>query len=112
MPYYRTDDLPATEMLPGVLRKEVHLDGVMITFIDFEPRTIVPEHHHPHQQITYVIEGSMEFVLDGEKRVLHAGDGALVPPDVPHGAVILGDPCRALDAWHPIREDYLWLGAE
>jgi len=99
-------------MLPGVLRKEVHLDGVMITFIDFEPRTIVPEHHHPHQQITYVIEGSMEFVLDGEKRVLHAGDGALVPPDVPHGAVILGDPCRALDAWHPIREDYLWLGAE
>lgn len=107
MPYYRTGDLPATEMLPGVLRREVHLEGVMITFFEFEPDAIIPEHHHPHQQITYVIEGSMEFDLDGEKRVLHAGDGVLIPPDVPHSAVILSASCKALDAWHPIREDYL-----
>jgi quercetin dioxygenase-like cupin family protein len=48
----------------------------------------------------------MEFTLDGETQVLHAGDGAVIPPGVPHGAVILDGPCRALDAWHPIREDY------
>jgi quercetin dioxygenase-like cupin family protein len=106
MPFYRTSDLPATEMLPGVLRRSVCLDGVMLTFFDFEPDAVIPEHHHPHQQITWVISGAMEFDLDGEKRVLQAGDGATVPPNTPHSAVILGERCQALDAWHPVREDY------
>ena len=48
----------------------------------------------------------MEFNLDGEKRRLCAGDGVLIPPNIPHAAVILEEPCRALDAWHPIRDDY------
>ncbi len=106
MPFYRTDELPATEMLPGVLRRAVYLDDVMLTFFDFEPEAIIPEHHHPHQQITFVISGMMEFDLDGETRVLQAGDGVLIPPDVPHSAVIGHGPCKALDAWHPVREDY------
>ena len=106
MTYFSTDDLPATEMLPGVTRRAVHLDDVMLTFFDFAPQAVVPEHHHPHQQITWVVSGAMEFNLDGEVRVLQAGDGVLIPPNVPHSAVVLYGPCRALDAWHPVREDY------
>jgi quercetin dioxygenase-like cupin family protein len=106
MPFFQTHDLPTTEMLPGVTRRAVYLDDVMLTFFDFEPGAIIPEHHHPHQQITWVVSGTMEFVLDGEKRLLHAGDGALIPPDVVHSAVILDEPCRAIDAWHPVRDDY------
>lgn len=106
MSYFRTDDLPTTEMLPGVTRRAVYLDDVMLTFFDFAPQAIIPEHAHPHQQITWVVSGAMEFDLDGEKRVLHAGDGVLISPNVRHSAVILDGPCRALDAWHPVREDY------
>jgi quercetin dioxygenase-like cupin family protein len=106
VPFYRTDELPATEMLPGVLRRAMYLDDVMLTFFEFEPEAIIPEHHHAHQQITFVISGIMEFDLDGETQVLQAGDGVLIPPDVPHSAVIGDGPCRALDAWHPVREDY------
>jgi quercetin dioxygenase-like cupin family protein len=106
MTYFRTDDLPATEMLPGVTRRAAYLEGVMLTFFDFEPRAVIPGHHHPHQQITWIVLGAMEFDLDGEKRILRAGDGVLIPPDTPHSAVILDEPCRAIDAWHPIREDY------
>jgi len=106
MTYFRTDDLPATEMMPGVIRRAVYLDDVMLTFFNFEPNAVIPEHHHPHQQITWIVSGAMEFDLDGQKQVLRAGDGVLIPPDVPHSAIILDEPCRALDAWHPIREDY------
>ncbi len=106
MGFFRTDDLPATEMLPGVTRRAVYLDDVMLTFFEFEPGAVVPEHHHPHQQITWVISGAMAFDLDGEKRTLRGGDGVLVRPDTPHSAVVLDEPCRVLDAWHPIREDY------
>ena len=106
MSFFRTGELPATEMLPGVTRRAVYLDDVMITFFEFEPKAVIPEHHHPHQQITYVISGAMELELDGEKQVLKAGGGALVPPNTPHSAVIVGEGCKALDAWHPVREDY------
>ena len=106
MSYFSVDTLPATEMLPGVNRRAAYLDNVMITLFDFEPKSVVPEHPHPHEQITWVVQGSMEFDLDGEKRVLKAGDGVLIPPDTPHSAIVLDEPCRALDAWHPIREDY------
>lgn len=106
MAFFNTGSLPATEMLPGVTRRAVYLDDVMITFFDFRPEAIIPVHHHPHQQITWIISGAMSFDLDGEQRVLTAGDGVLIPPNTPHGAVILEEPCQALDAWHPIREDY------
>ncbi|MGD2206317.1 MAG: cupin domain-containing protein [Anaerolineae bacterium] len=106
MTYFCKDDLSATEMLPGVTRRAVHLDDVMITFFDLGPSAIIPEHDHPHQQITWIVSGAMEFNLNGDKRVLRAGDGVLIPPNVPHSAIILDEPCHALDAWHPIREDY------
>ncbi len=106
MGFFRTEDLPATEMLPGVTRRAVYLDDVMLTFFDLAPKAVIPEHHHPHQQITWIVSGVMEFNLDGEKRVLQAGDGVLIPPNMPHGAIILDELCRAIDAWHPVRDDY------
>jgi quercetin dioxygenase-like cupin family protein len=106
MPFYKLDDLLPTEMLPGVQRRAVYLDNVMITFFDFEPESIVAVHSHPHEQITYVVRGSMAFTLGEETRTLRAGEGVTIPPDVPHGAVVLDEPTFVLDAWHPVREDY------
>ena len=106
MSFFRKDELPATEMLPGVMRRAVYLDDLMITFFTFEPNAVIPLHQHPHQQITWVVSGTMEFELDGEKQILQAGDGALIPPDTPHSAVVPDGGCQALDAWHPVREDY------
>jgi len=106
MPFFRTEDLTETTVLPGVTRRAVWLDGVMVTFFEFEPNAVVPEHSHPHEQISVVIEGGMLFELDGETRVLHAGDGACIPPNVPHSARALGVRTVAHDSWNPPREDY------
>jgi quercetin dioxygenase-like cupin family protein len=106
MPFFTVSELPGTDMLPGILRRAVYLDNVMITFFEFEPGSVVPEHDHPHEQISYVVQGAMEFRLGDETRVLRAGEGVCCPPGVPHGAVILDEPTVALDAWHPVREDY------
>jgi quercetin dioxygenase-like cupin family protein len=105
MPFFKVEDLPATEMLEGVFRRAVYLEGLMLTFFEFEPGREVAEHAHPHQQISYVLEGEMVFTLAGETRTLRAGEGATVAPNVPHGATFPG-PARVVDAWHPVREDY------
>jgi len=106
MSFYRIDDLPAVDMLPGVTRRAVWLDGVMVTFFSFEPGSIVPEHAHPHEQITVVTRGAMEFTLGDETLRLGAGDGVCIPANVPHRARILDETTEAIDAWNPPRDDY------
>jgi len=106
MSFYTVDELPGTEMLPGVMRRSIYLEHVMMTFFDFAPGSVIPEHDHPHEQVPYVVRGAMEFTLGGETRVLRAGEGACCPPGVPHSAVILDEPTVAVDSWYPLREDY------
>jgi quercetin dioxygenase-like cupin family protein len=106
MDFFRIGEMPKVEMLPGIDRRAVSLDGVMLTFFTFEPGSIVPEHAHPNEQITVVTRGAMQFTLGEETRVLRAGDGVCIPPNVPHKAVVLDEPTEAYDAWNPPRDDY------
>ena len=106
MPFFTVDELPETEMLPGVVRRAAYLEGAMMTFFDFAPGSVIPQHDHPHEQITYVVQGAMEFTLGDETQMLRAGDVVCCPSGVPHGVVVLDEPTVALDAWHPLREEY------
>jgi quercetin dioxygenase-like cupin family protein len=105
MPFFKIDDLPTTEMMAGVFRRAVYLEELMLTFFDFEPGRQIPEHSHPHEQISLVLAGEMILTVDGETRTLRAGEGATVPSNAPHSATFPG-PARVMDAWHPVREDY------
>jgi len=106
MPFYKADELTSTQAMEGVSRRSVYLDKLMLTFFDLAPHSIVPMHKHPHEQITFILEGEMEFTLGDETRVLRKGEGATIPPNVEHGAKVLHLPTKAIDAWHPPREDY------
>jgi quercetin dioxygenase-like cupin family protein len=106
MSFFRIPELPGTNMLPGIERRAVWLDRVMITFFTFQPRAIVPEHAHKNEQITIVTSGAMEFTMGDEMRTLRAGDGVCIPPNVKHSARILDELTEAYDAWGPPRDDY------
>jgi len=106
MSFFHIPELPTTDMLPGIQRRAVWLDRVMITFFVFEPHALVPEHAHENEQITVVTGGAMEFTMGDETHILRAGDGACIPPNVSHSALILDELTEAYDAWGPPREDY------
>ncbi|GAG17396.1 unnamed protein product [marine sediment metagenome] len=106
MHFFHIPELPGTGMLPGIERRAVWLDKVMITFFTFQPNAVVPEHAHENEQITVVTRGTMEFTMGDETRTLRAGDGVCIPPNVKHGARILDEPTEAYDAWGPPRDDY------
>jgi quercetin dioxygenase-like cupin family protein len=72
---------------------------------EIDPDCPLPEHSHPHEQIVNVLEGTFELVVDGPPHILNAGDIFVVPPDVPHTGVAR-TPCRILDVFAPVREDY------
>ena len=106
MDFFRIPELPATQMLPGIKRRAVWLEQVMITFFVFQPQAIVPEHAHENEQITVVTHGALQFTLSDEVRILRAGDGVCIPPNTRHSAIVLDEPTEAYDAWSPPRIDY------
>ncbi|MBI1810539.1 MAG: cupin domain-containing protein [Nitrospirae bacterium] len=99
--------MKAKQILEGITLRAVSGEKTMMTFFEFEPNAVIPSHKHPHEQITYIIEGAIEFTVNGETKVLKAGDGVVILSNQEHSAKILDKPTRAVDAWYPIREDYL-----
>jgi quercetin dioxygenase-like cupin family protein len=99
--------LQARQLLEGITLKVVSGDKTMMTIFEFEPNAVIPSHKHPHEQITYVLEGELEFTVEGETRLLRKGDGVVIPSNHEHSARVLKAPAKALDAWYPRREDYL-----
>jgi quercetin dioxygenase-like cupin family protein len=106
MLFFRESDLKPKQLLEGITLRAVSGDKTMMTFFQFEPHALIPPHRHVHEQITYVIEGEIEFTVEGQTKVLAAGDGVLILSNQEHSARILNTPAKALDAWYPIREDY------
>ena len=66
-----------------------------------------PPHSHPHQQISYVAEGELLFFLGGTPHEVEAGDLIVIPPDVPHTIQPRTRRVKLIDAFHPVREDFL-----
>ncbi|OYR51934.1 pectin degradation protein [Halorubrum sp. Ea1] len=66
-----------------------------------------PQHSHPWEQMTVVIEGEVDFLVDGERVSLGIHDAVEIPPEVPHASrAVSEDPARLLAFW-PLREDRL-----
>jgi quercetin dioxygenase-like cupin family protein len=99
-------EVPVIEIGPGVRIRTPHGERVMISLVEIDAGAVVPAHSHPHEQAGLVLEGSMELTLEGESRVLQKGEAYIIPGGARHAARSVNGPCRALDIFSPIREDY------
>ncbi|URM35555.1 cupin domain-containing protein [Flavobacterium anhuiense] len=55
--------------------------------IDFEAHSAFGKHSHPGEEVIYVVEGSLEYQIEGEKPVtLKAGEVLFIPAGVVHSA--------------------------
>lgn len=104
--YYRWADLPQTEMTPKIKRRLVSGEKVMVVELTFAKGAVVSEHTHPHEQMTHIVSGRLEFDVQGRKQVAGSGEIVYVPSGVPHAAVALEDTVT-LDIFSPPREDFL-----
>ncbi len=62
------------EPLAGIRVKSVCLDNVVMTYMEFEPNMVLPEHVHPHEQITMIHRGKLEMTVDGQTKTMETGD--------------------------------------
>lgn len=93
------------EPFPGFRGRFVHSATMTLAFWEVEAGAEVPEHSHPHEQVAHGLEGELELVVDGERHLLGPGSVVVIPPEVRHAARAL-TPCRVLDVFHPVRDEY------
>jgi len=105
MPVFSLDDLDHSEELPGYLGTFLHSENMTIANWEVEAGSAFPEHSHPHEQISIVVEGTFELTMDGETDVLEPGRIAVIPADTPHSGEAVTD-CEIIDVFSPVREDY------
>ena len=104
--------LPGFDPAPGVTMRPLSGDGAMLNYLVLEPGAVVPLHSHPHEQLGYVIAGSIAMLIAGEETVLRPGDGYRLAGGVEHSGTAGPDGCTALDVFTPVREDYRERAAE
>jgi len=100
---------PWTELGDGLRRKIVgHTPQLMSVLMQFDKGAIGTAHaHEVHDQIALVIAGAFEVTVDGQTRVLRAGDAFIAPHPAVHGAVALEQHSMLLDQFSPRRNDFL-----
>jgi len=108
MPFIETKSLEKKQIVPGFMAGFLHTENMTLSYVDIEEGCILPDHAHPHEQITHVLEGKLEFTMGGETRILEPGLVALIPSGVRHQAKALTD-CKAVDVFYPVRDDYKTL---
>jgi quercetin dioxygenase-like cupin family protein len=93
-------------VIPGLARRIITGAKLMCAQIRLEQGTIVPEHAHVNEQVSYVMEGSLKFWIAGEELIVSAGQVLVIPSDVPHRVCAL-EASLVLDSFSPIRQDWL-----
>ncbi|HMU48109.1 MAG TPA: cupin domain-containing protein [Chitinophagaceae bacterium] len=99
------NNIPYKELAPGILSKLVHGKKSTLSVVDIKQGSILPEHKHKHEQITFIVEGELEMMIKGKKYLLTAGSVHVIPSNFPHSAKAITD-CRVIDVFSPVREDY------
>ena len=99
--------VPATRVGEGIERQMVWGERVMVCRLRIAPRTVTPVHSHPHEQVTLVEQGPVEFTIDGQTRIVQTGDVLVFPSHIRHGATMLDEEVVLIDIFSPPREDFL-----
>jgi len=91
-------------------RKIAYLENIMVVVCDFKNGPMKnpdPPHSHPHEQITYVAEGEIEFFKGEEKLLLGKNEMILIPSGIPHCIRLLSDHAKLIDSFSPVRKDFI-----
>ncbi len=103
------DDVPVEEVNAQMKRQIITGERMMVARMQLADGFVVPLHTHDNEQITQIISGRMRFWFGPDKehqREYGPGDVVVIPSNMPHEALMLGDVVE-MDMWAPPRQDWL-----
>jgi quercetin dioxygenase-like cupin family protein len=99
-------EITPKEIVPGITGYYTHGKDLTFGLVEIKAGTILPQHHHVHEQITYIIEGQLDMTIGGKFCPLTKGTYYVIPSNTPHSGVAQTD-CKVIDVFNPVRADYI-----
>ncbi|HOG17283.1 MAG TPA: cupin domain-containing protein [Syntrophales bacterium] len=94
------------EVVPGLVRRTLaEGKAMMICEFSLDEGVKIPMHSHPHEQVGYVVSGSIRMTIGESTFEMNPGDSYFARAGVPHGVVVLHR-AVVVDTFSPPREDY------
>ena len=105
---YNLQDVAPYREEPGF--RQVVFRGIdqMVGFSQITPENPDSEPHtHPFEQMNMLVEGRLDFLVDGERVELEPYETLAIPPEIPHASRAVEGETATLLAFWPLREDRL-----
>ena len=88
----------ATQQIPGLTRTDLQQHDLSVpgkeviqNRVDVDPDAPAIRHWHPGEEVIYVLEGTLEYEVDGDpSRIVSAGEALTVPAERVHSVRNVG----------------------
>ncbi|WP_283138334.1 cupin domain-containing protein [Rhizohabitans arisaemae] len=101
------DDIPQTQLRPGVRRRVYATDEVLIAHHELEVgMALNPHRHDDFDQLVFIASGLCDYYVEGVPHRMRAGSFLLVPRGAEHYVEPIEAPCVNIDVFVPPRADF------
>jgi quercetin dioxygenase-like cupin family protein len=103
---HRWDEIALEKITEMVSQKIICGEREMMAQIYLKRGALVPIHSHESEQMTYVLQGALRLLVNGEEVIVREGEVLHIPSGVTHQAEALEDTFE-LDVFSPVRSDWV-----
>ena len=103
---YSWDQVKREQLSDTFVRRMIYGDRVMVAQLDIKKGSVVPEHSHENEQVTWIMKGKLRLTLEGKDIDVGEGEVLVIPSNVKHSAIALEDTLD-VDIFSPIRSDWI-----
>src|SRR6187402_1136539 len=97
---HRWDEIALEKVTEVISRKIVTGEREMLSQIYLKRGALVPMHKHESEQLTYVMQGALRFLVGGEEAIVREGEVLVIPSWIEHQVEALDD-TLTLDIFSP-----------
>jgi unsaturated pyranuronate lyase len=103
---HRWDEIALEKITEMISQKIIAGEREMLAQIYLKRGALVPLHTHESEQMTYILQGALRCLVDGEEITVREGEVLHIPSGTPHQAEALEDTFE-LDVFSPVRKDWV-----
>jgi acetyl esterase/lipase/quercetin dioxygenase-like cupin family protein len=105
--HFKFSALPTKKINDQISRGLISGKQATIGYFTFNKGAVVPLHHHVNEQYTIIMKGSVRVTIDDKIYIVKAGEGIIIPSNVPHLFESLENGTIDMDFFSPPRQDWI-----
>lgn len=112
--FVKTEEMEWKQLTPLIKAKIVTGNHITAQLVYLEKGTTMDTHQHVEEQLGFVLEGKLEFVVgpNHESHIVEAGTIFYFESNEIHGVRDTPEKTVVIDIFGPVRKDYLHLAVD